>query len=195
MKITHIDFIGARLFHNGNCATRSRPGSTGCFHGSPAAIYTRKTSFRTIKTPWRIFIAATATSTLKSRTCGSSYPTPDTMAIQFYVYEGRQYHVGAVTLTGATLLPAAALSPNYNPGPEPKPKYGPAYSKWASLKKFNKDFKMKTGDVFTPDGLDTNTLAVRGFLRQHGIHWRPAWRGPGRAANSKRGYGHYGFGV
>jgi outer membrane protein insertion porin family len=85
------------------------------------------------------------------------------MTIQFYVYEGRQYRVGAVTLTGATLLPAAALSAGYNPGPEPKPKYGRAYVTWATLKKFNKDFKMKSGDVFTPDGLETNCLAVEDY--------------------------------
>ena len=39
------------------------------------------------------------------------HPTPNTMVIQFYVFEGRQYKVGAVTFSGTTIFPTNAVSP------------------------------------------------------------------------------------
>ncbi|HEY1788518.1 MAG TPA: BamA/TamA family outer membrane protein, partial [Verrucomicrobiae bacterium] len=98
-----------------------------------------------------------------------THPKPNTMDIQFFVYEGRQYKVGSVTFTGATLLPLAAITPAYNSGPAPKPKYSPAYYGWIRAKKFNKDFAMKTGDTFTPDGLNvTNITAIENFYGSMG---------------------------
>ena len=95
-------------------------------------------------------------------------PTTNTLAIQFYVFEGRQYKVGAVTFSGTTLLPTNAASPAYNPGPEPKPKTSPAYAAWLRGRKLNKDFVMKTGSTFTPGGLTTNTTAIRDFYGSQG---------------------------
>lgn len=94
------------------------------------------------------------------------YPTPKTMVIKFYLYEGRQYKVGAITFTGATLLPLKAVQPNYNPGP--KPKKIAALAAWYRDKKLNQDFKMKTGSIFTPGGLDTNCTAIEDFYGSMG---------------------------
>jgi outer membrane protein insertion porin family len=69
----------------------------------------------------------------------------------------------------ATLLPLNAIGSVYNPGPAPKPKYSPAYFAWARAKKFNKDFAMKSGDVYTPDGLNvTNINAIQDFYGSMG---------------------------
>ena len=95
-------------------------------------------------------------------------PTTNTLIIRFYVFEGRQYKTGAITFSGTTAFPTNAVSPIYNPGPEPRPKTGPAYAAWARERKLNKDFKMKTGNTFTPDGLSADTKAVEDFYGSQG---------------------------
>ncbi|HUE36108.1 MAG TPA: outer membrane protein assembly factor BamA, partial [Candidatus Acidoferrum sp.] len=97
------------------------------------------------------------------------YPTPNTMVIQIIIYEGKQYRVGAITFTGTALLPQDAIRPDYKPGPAPKPKYGEAWFAWSRAKKLNKDFSMKSGGIFTPDGLNiTNVTAIEDFYGSMG---------------------------
>ncbi len=94
------------------------------------------------------------------------YPTPDTMEIQYYVSEGRQYKVGAVTFTGAKLLDTNAVSTSYKPGPQPKS--GPELANWIALRNLNRDFTMKTGSTFTSDGMDKDTTAIEDFYGSKG---------------------------
>ena len=96
------------------------------------------------------------------------HPTTNKLVIQFYVYEGKQYKMGAITFTNATMLPANAISPAFDPGPEPKPKGSPADAAWLRSRKLNADFKMKTGSVFTPDGLDKDLTAMEDFYGSQG---------------------------
>ena len=97
-----------------------------------------------------------------------TYPTTNTLVIRFYLYEGRLYKAGAITFSGTTLLPTNAVSPVFNPGPEPKPKNGPTHSAWLRARKLNKDFVMKTGSIFTPDGLSKDNKAVEDFYGAQG---------------------------
>src|ERR1017187_7396167 len=96
------------------------------------------------------------------------YPVTNKMVIRFYVYEGRQYKVGAITFSGAALLPAGAVSPAYNPGPAPRPKTSPANAEWLRNRKLNKDFTMKTGAIFTPGGLNQDSQAIEDFYGSKG---------------------------
>jgi outer membrane protein insertion porin family len=96
------------------------------------------------------------------------HPATNRLVIHFYLFEGRQYKVGAVTFEGVTLLPTNAVSPAYNPGPEPRPKTSAAHAAWLRIRKLNKDFTMKTGSVFTPDGLSKDTKAVEDFYGSQG---------------------------
>jgi outer membrane protein insertion porin family len=168
MKIMHIDFIDAGAFKQRKLRHQIKTRQHWMFSWLTSSDLYKEDQFQDDKDALGDFYRSHGYLDFEIKDVRFLYPTPDTMAIQFHLYEGRQYHVGAVTLTGATLLPAAALSSSYNPGPEPKPKYGPAYSTWATVKKFNKDFKMKTGDVFTPEGLDTNSVAVEDFYGSMG---------------------------
>ena len=83
------------------------------------------------------------------------------MIIRFYLYEGRQYKVGSVTFTGNKLFNAEEIHRGLqyvHDFQHSKDKLGPH------------GLAMDTGDIFTPDGLDKDTQAHRGFLRQQGIH-------------------------
>ena len=95
-------------------------------------------------------------------------PTTNTMVIKFYVFEGRQYRVGAIAFSDTTMFPTNAVSPAFNPGPEPKAKTSPARAAWLRNRKLNKDFTMKTGGIFTPDGLSKDTKAVEDFYGSQG---------------------------
>jgi outer membrane protein insertion porin family len=95
-------------------------------------------------------------------------PTTNTMVIRFYLFEGRQYRVGTIAFSGTTMFPTNVVSPGYNPGPEPKPKTSPARAAWVRDRKLDKDWSMKTGSIFTPDGLTKDTKAIEDFYGSQG---------------------------
>ena len=89
------------------------------------------------------------------------HPTTNTMVIKFYLYEGRQYKVGSVTFTGNELFTTEEIRRGLiavRDFQHSKAKLGPH------------GLVMDTGGIFTPDGLDKDTQADRGFLRQQGLH-------------------------
>jgi outer membrane protein insertion porin family len=117
------------------------------------------------------------------------HPTPKTMVVRYYIYEGRQYKVGAITFlnaagsktvmdqngepveishTNALLLPTNAVAVNFKAGREPKPKNSPAHARWVESRQLNQNFTMKTGATFTPDGLTKDTKAVEDFYGAKG---------------------------
>ncbi len=169
MKITHIEFIGAKAFSQWKLRHQIKTRQHWMFSWITSSDLYKEDQFQDDKDTLVDFYRSHGYLDFEIKDVQFKHPTPNTMVIQFYVYEGRQYRVGAVTLTGATLLPAAALDAHFNAGPEPRPKFSLAYAKWARLIKFNKDFKMKTGDIFTPDGLDTNCTAIQDFYGSQGF--------------------------
>ncbi len=163
MKITHIDFIGATAFSQRKLRHQIKTRQHWMFSWITGSDLYKEDQFEDDKDALVDFYRSHGYLDFEIKDVRFTYPTPNTMTIQFYVYEGRQYHVGAISLTGATLLPAAAMTTTYNPGPEPKPKYSPAWAMWGRLKNFHHDFRMKTGSVFTSDGLTTNCTAIEDF--------------------------------
>jgi outer membrane protein insertion porin family len=89
------------------------------------------------------------------------------MALQFYVYEGKQYKVGSVTFKDTTLLDTNAVRLDYWLGPEPKRE--PERSDWLRRRDLNRNFTMKTGSVFTPDGLNKDMTALEDFYGSQGF--------------------------
>ena len=167
-KITHIEFIGATRFTQGKLRRQIKTKQHWMFSWLTGSDLFKQDQFEDDKDALGDFYRNHGYLDFEIKDVQFQNPAPNRMMVKIDVYEGQQYHVGAITLTGATLLSAAAFSSSYNPGPEPKPKYSPAYAQWDRLKKFNKDFKMKSGQVFTPDGLETNCTAVEDFYGSMG---------------------------
>ncbi|HEV2331237.1 MAG TPA: POTRA domain-containing protein [Verrucomicrobiae bacterium] len=167
-KITRIEFIGASRFTQGKLRRQIKTKQHWMFSWLTRSDLFKQDQFDDDKDALGDFYRNHGYLDFEIKDVQFQNPAPNKMVVKIYVFEGQQYHVGAITLTGATLLSAAAFSSSYNPGPQPKPKYSPAYSQWDRLKKFNKDFKMKTGQVFTPDGLETNCTAVEDFYGSMG---------------------------
>jgi outer membrane protein insertion porin family len=160
-KITHIDFIGAAAFTQWKLRHQIKTRQHWMFSWLTSSDVYKEDQFEDDKDALADFYQSHGYLDFEIKNVRFEYPTPRTMAIQFYVYEGRQYKVGAITFTGATLLPLKALQPGYNPGP--KPKNGAALAAWYRDKKLSQDFKMKTGTTFTPAGLETNSTALEDF--------------------------------
>ena len=164
MKITHIDFVGAAAFSQHTLRHTLKTRQRWMFSWITGSDLYKEDQFEDDKEALVDFYRSHGYLDFEIKDVRFTHPTPKTMAIQFFVYEGRQYRVGSVTFTGTTLLPLDAASPGYNPGHAPKTKYSPAYNAWLKARKFNTDFAMKTGDVFTPDGLNvTNITAIEDF--------------------------------
>jgi outer membrane protein insertion porin family len=87
------------------------------------------------------------------------HPTTNTIVIRFYLYEGRQYKVGAVTFTGNKLFNAEeihhGLQAVHN-SEHSKAKLGPH------------GLVMDTGNIFTPEGLNKDTQAIEDFYGSKG---------------------------
>ena len=82
------------------------------------------------------------------------HPTPRTMIIKYYVYEGRQYHVGNITYSGNHLYDDAAIKAGLL-----------AVHKFqrSKAKLGQHNLPMDSGDVFSPDGLVKDITAVGDF--------------------------------
>ena len=82
------------------------------------------------------------------------YPTPNTMDIRFFIFEGRQYKVGSVKFTGNKLF----NDPEVYQGLQQVHSFEHARGKVGPH-----GLPMDAGDVFTPDGLDKDLKAVEDF--------------------------------
>ena len=86
-------------------------------------------------------------------------PTTNRMAITFYLYEGRQYKVGAVKFSGNKIFSDAQIHTGMQ-----------ANHNYQGLKGAlgANGLVMDVGDVFTPDGLRKDTVAVQDFYGSKG---------------------------
>jgi len=163
IKITQIDFIGASAFSQRKLRHQLKTRQRWMFSWITQSDNFKPDQFEDDKQALGDFYRSHGYLDFDIKDVRFLYPTPNTMTIQIYVFEGRQYHVGNITFSGVTLLNTNAINRDFNP-PAPKQKKSPAYATWLRDKKFNNDFAMKSGDVYTPDGLNiTNITAIEDF--------------------------------
>jgi outer membrane protein insertion porin family len=92
--------------------------------------------------------------------------TPTRMVVRLHVHEGQQYKVGQITFQGTTMLPVAAVRPEFEAGGAPAtPEERRA---WSEALLLNRDFKMKEGETFTVKGLRDNAAAIENFYDARG---------------------------
>jgi outer membrane protein insertion porin family len=87
------------------------------------------------------------------------HPLPGTMAVKFYVYEGRQYKVGSIKITGNKLFSADQIRLGMIAAHDfqhSKGKLGP------------NGFPMDIGDVFSPNGLTKDQQLLEDFYGSKG---------------------------
>ena len=87
------------------------------------------------------------------------HPTPNTLDVKYDVFEGRQYKVGSVKITGAKIFSDAEIAKglrDIHDFQHLKSKLG------------TNSLPMDVGDTFTPDGLSKDTEAVQDFYGSRG---------------------------
>src|ERR1035438_6863299 len=86
-------------------------------------------------------------------------PTTNTLIIRYYLYEGRQYKVGSIKLTGNKIFSADEIRRGME--------YNTAYQHLRGTPGRN-GFLMDVGNVYTPDGLRKDTVALEDFYGSKG---------------------------
>jgi outer membrane protein insertion porin family len=88
-----------------------------------------------------------------------SNPTTNRLAITFYIYEGRQYKIGSIKFSGNKIFTVAQIEAGMK-----------ANHNYQRLKgKLGKnELVMDVGDIYTPDGLKQDTVAVQDFYGSKG---------------------------
>jgi outer membrane protein insertion porin family len=86
-------------------------------------------------------------------------PTTNTLVIKYYLYEGRQYKVGSVKLTGNKIFSDAQIRSGMQ--------YNHDYERLKGNLGTN-GFAMDVGDIFTPDGQKKDTVALQDFYGSKG---------------------------
>jgi outer membrane protein insertion porin family len=87
------------------------------------------------------------------------HPVTNTMAIRFYLYEGRQYKVGSVTFTGNKLFNAEEIRRGLHAVHD---------FEHSKARLGAHGLAMDAGDIFTPNGLNKDTLAIEDFYGSKG---------------------------
>jgi outer membrane protein insertion porin family len=168
IKILRVEFIGASAFPQKELGKQIKTRAHWMFSWLTGGGVFKKDEFDDDKDALTEYYRNHGYLDFEIKDVTFEYPFPNMMLLRFFVYEGKQYKMGAVTFSGTTLLPTNAVSPAFKPGPEPKPKGSPADAAWLRSKKLNADFKMKTGSTFTPDGLSKDMTAIEDFYGSQG---------------------------
>jgi len=166
IKIEQVDFIGASAFPLKELRKQIKTKRHWMFSWLTGSGVFKQEEFDDDKDTLTEFYRSRGYLDFAIKDVKLVYPTPDTMEIQYYVSEGRQYKVGAITFTGVKLLDTNAVRSDYKLGPMPKDE--PQRSDWLALRNLNRDFTMKTGGTFTSAGLDKDTTAIEDFYGSKG---------------------------
>ena len=154
IKITKIQFIGAAAFSQKELRKQIKTSEHGMWSWITGSGVFKQDDFDDDQDALTKFYRDHGYLDFEIKDVKLDRPTTNTMDIRFYVYEGRQYKVGAVKFTGNKLFNdtniLAGLQANH------------AFTH-AKGKLGVHGLAMDTGDIFTPDGLDKDTKAVEDF--------------------------------
>ena len=166
IKITKVGFAGATAFSQGELRKQIKTRAHWMFSWITGSGVFKQDEFDDDKDALTQFYRNHGYLDFEIKDVKYEHPSPSTMALQFVVYEGKQYRVGSVSFTNTTLLDTNAVRLDYKPGPDPK--LEPGHSDWLRNWSLNKSFTMKTGSVFTPDGLNKDMTALEDFYGSQG---------------------------
>jgi outer membrane protein insertion porin family len=158
-KITQIEFIGAAAFPQKQLRKQIKTAEHWAFSWLTGSGVFKQDDFDDDKDKLVEFYRAHGYLDFEIRDVKFSHPEPNTMVIQFYVYEGRQYKVGSVNFTGNKIFTEAQI------------KAGLQYVhdfEHTKGKLGAHGLGMDVGDIFTPDGLSKDTQAIEDFYGSKG---------------------------
>jgi outer membrane protein insertion porin family len=158
-KITQIEFIGAAAFPQKELRKQLKTAEHWAFSWLTGSGVFKQDEFDDDKNKLVEFYREHGYLDFEIKDVKFSHPEPNTMVIQFYVYEGRQYKVGSVKFTGNKIFNDAQIKAGLQ---------GVHDFQRSKDKMGAHGLAMDVGDVFTPDGMGKDTQAIEDFYGSKG---------------------------
>ncbi len=159
VKITEVDFIGARAFPEKKLRKEIKTRRRWMFSWLTGSGYFKQDDYDADPDALAQFYREHGYLDFQINDVKLIHPTPQTLVVKYYVFEGSQYKVGAIKLTGAKIFPDAEIVQGLHfihDYQHLKSKLGP------------NGLPMDVGDTFTPDGLTKDMTAVEDFYGSRG---------------------------
>ncbi len=159
VKITEVDFIGASAFTEKALRHEVKTRRRWMFSWITGSGYFKQDEFDSDRDALSDFYRSHGYLDFEIKDTKIVYPTPSTMVIKYYIYEGRQYKVGTVKISGNKIFSDAEIVAGLHQihdYQQLKAKLGP------------NGFPMDTGDTFTPEGMTGDITAVSDFYGSRG---------------------------
>jgi outer membrane protein insertion porin family len=166
IKITRVEFVGASAFTQKELRKQIKTRAHWMFSWITGSGVFKQDQFDDDKDALTVFYRNHGYLDFEIKDVKFDHLKPSTMTLQFDIYEGKQYRVGSISINGTIMLDTNAVRLDYKLGPEPKQE--PGRSDWLRRRNLNRQFTMKTGSVFTPDGLDKDLTALEDFYGSQG---------------------------
>jgi outer membrane protein insertion porin family len=154
IKITRVEFIGASAIPQKELRKQIKTRAHWTFSWLTGSGVFKQDDFDDDKDALADYYRNHGYLDFEIKDVKFEHPKPDTMVLQFYVYEGRQYKVGSVRFTGNKLFDDATIRAGLqyvHDFQHSKDKLGP------------NRLAMDVGDTFTPDGLNKDLQALEDF--------------------------------
>ena len=160
IKITDVQFNGAQAFSEGKLRGLIKTRRHWMFSWITGSGAFKEDEFDDDKEKLAQFYHEKGYIDFEIKDVAFLHPTPKTLVIQFSVFEGSRYKVGAIKITGTKLFSAADIA-QANRAAHP----GTALKK---IKLGPNGLEMDIGDTFTPEGLNKDTDAIKDFYGAKG---------------------------
>jgi outer membrane protein insertion porin family len=152
--ITQIEFIGAAAFSQRELLKQIKTSRRHWYSWMTGSGVFKQDDFDNDKDALTDFYRGRGYLDFEIKDVKLDHPTPDTMVIRYYVFEGRQYKVGSVKFTGNKIFNDDEIRLGLQAVHDfqhSKDKVGPH------------GLAMDVGDTFTPDGLKKDTQGIEDF--------------------------------
>ena len=140
VRIKNIEFIGAEAFKTKKLAKTMKTRKKWMWSWLTGRGTYKEDQFEDDKDLLTAFYRSKGYIDFEITNVVMEQPTPRSMIIKMYLYEGRQYKVGQVTFKGATMFPTNQVA----------------------------SFKLKPGEVFVPDNLRKDVERVGDYYGARG---------------------------
>ena len=159
VKITNVEFLGSTIFPQKELRSEIKTTRRWAFSWLTGSGYFQQDDFDGDRDRLSEFYRNHGYLDFEIKDVKLDRPTTNTMNVKFYVFEGRQYKLGSVKLTGNKIFPDTEIVKGLqfiHDYQHSKAKLGP------------NGLPMDVGNVFTPGGLTKDTEAIQDFYGSRG---------------------------
>ena len=159
IKVTKVEFVGATAFPQRELRKQIKTREHWMFSWLTGSGVFKEGQFEDDEDALTAFYRSRGYLDFEITKTNFMNPSPNTMVLQFYVYEGKQYKVGSVKFAGNKIFDDAAIRAGLKTVHDfqhSKAKLGPD------------NLPMDAGGTFTPDGLQQDISALKDFYGSKG---------------------------